>query len=73
MVIRDEEWFICSVDPTSDTGSMLTCDGVSELVAGHTRLFLTKLEESVAVLDPADTVLELDCFINSNLFTLLTR
>ena len=53
VVIRDEEWLVRSVDPTSDTGSMLTCDGVSELVAGQTRLFLTKLEESVAVLDPA--------------------
>lgn len=60
VVIRDEEWLIRSVDPTSDTGMMLTCDGVSELVAGQTRLFLTKLEEGVVVLDPADTVLELD-------------
>ena len=48
VIIRDEEWLIRSVDPTSDAGSMLTCDGVSELVAGQTRLFLTKLEESVA-------------------------
>ena len=54
-VIRDEEWLIRRVDPATDGGMLLTCDGISELVRGRTALFLTSLEDSVDVLDPADT------------------
>jgi len=31
VVIRDEEWLIRRVDPSTDGGWLLTCDGVSEL------------------------------------------
>ncbi|MFD1558810.1 DEAD/DEAH box helicase [Paraburkholderia silviterrae] len=56
-VIRDEEWLIRRVDPTTDGGSMLTCDGVSALVRGQSALFLTELEDTIEVLDPAETEL----------------
>lgn len=56
-VIRDEEWLIRRLDPSSDGGYLLTCDGISDLVRGQTALFLTHLEDSIEVLDPAKTVL----------------
>ncbi len=54
-VIRDEEWLIRRVDPSTDDGYLLTCDGISDLVRGQTALFLTSLEDSIEVLDPAKT------------------
>ena len=56
-VIRDEEWLIRRVDPATDGGHLLTCDGISDLVRGQSALFLTTLEDSIAVLDPAQTEL----------------
>ena len=56
-VIRDEEWLIRRVDPATDGGYLLTCDGISDLVRGQTALFLTNLEDSIEVLDPAKTEL----------------
>jgi superfamily II DNA or RNA helicase len=56
-VIRDEEWLIRRVDPATDGGYLLTCDGISDLVRGQTALFLTSLEDSIEVLDPAKTEL----------------
>ncbi|WP_175701391.1 DEAD/DEAH box helicase [Burkholderia ambifaria] len=56
-VIRDEEWLIRRVDPTTDGGSLLTCDGISALVRGQSALFLTELEDAIEVLDPAETEL----------------
>lgn len=62
--IRDEEWLVRRIDPASDGGFLLTCDGVSELVRGRSSLFLTRLEESLSgsieVLDPASTGLVAD-------------
>lgn len=55
--IRDAEWRIKRVDHTNDGGHLLTCEGLSELVRGREGLFLTKLEETVRVLDPATTQL----------------
>jgi len=60
VVIRDEEWLVRRVDPSSDGGHLLTCDGVSELVRGRTALFLTELEDDIVVLDPAKTELVAD-------------
>ncbi|HZC22632.1 MAG TPA: ATP-dependent helicase, partial [Candidatus Binatia bacterium] len=57
VVIRDEEWLIRRVDHSSDGGYLLYCDGISELVRGRAAEFLTKLEDEIAFLDPADTVL----------------
>lgn len=56
-IIRDEEWLIRRVDPTTDGGWLLSCDGISELVRGQSALFLTELEGQVEVLDPAQTEL----------------
>ena len=55
--IRDEEWLIRRVDPSADGGWLLTCDGISDLVRGQSALFLTELEDSIEILDPAKTVL----------------
>src|SRR5437867_7305070 len=60
VVIRDEEWLVLRTDPTSDGGFLLTCDGVSDLVRGRPALFLTKLEDRIEILDPANTVLVTD-------------
>ena len=60
VLIRDEEWLIRRVDPSSDGGSLLVCDGVSELVRGRAAQFLTRLEERIEVLDPAATRLVAD-------------
>lgn len=57
VLIRDEEWLVRRVDPSSDGGHLLNCDGVSELVRGRNALFLTELEGDIVVLDPAETVL----------------
>ena len=56
-VIRDEEWLIRRVDPSTDGGWLLTCDGISDLVRGKSALFLTTLEDKIAILDPATTAL----------------
>lgn len=56
-VIRDEEWLIRRVDPSTDGGWLLTCDGISHLVRSQSALFLTELEDDIEVLDPAKTVL----------------
>ncbi|MDR3428222.1 helicase-related protein [Silvimonas sp.] len=57
VVIRDEEWLVRRVDPSSDGGHLLSCDGISELVRGQEALFLTELEDEIAILDPARTAL----------------
>ncbi|WP_285163556.1 DEAD/DEAH box helicase [Shewanella goraebulensis] len=57
IVIRDAEWVIQKVDPTSDGGSLITCEGISELVRGHEGRFLTTLEEYIDILDPKETKL----------------
>lgn len=60
VVIRDAEWVIRRVDTSSDGGHQLTCEGVSELVRDKETIFLTKLEDSVQILDPAKTELVSD-------------
>lgn len=57
VLIRDEEWLIRRADPSADGGSLLTCDGISDLVRGQTALFLTELEDDIEILDPAATLL----------------
>jgi len=59
-VIRDEEWLIRRVDPSTDGGWLLTCDGISDLVRGQSALFLTALEDKIEILDPATTALVSD-------------
>lgn len=59
VVIRDEEWLVRRIDPSTDGGHLLTCDGVSELVKGRECLFLTEMEgeKNIKVLDPRTTEL----------------
>jgi hypothetical protein len=57
VVIRDEEWLVRRVDPSTDGGYLISCDGVSELVRGRSPQFLSKLEDEIVVLDPAKTEL----------------
>lgn len=57
VVIRDEEWLVRRIDPSTDGGWLLTCDGISELVRGQSALFLTALEDEIAVLAPEKTEL----------------
>jgi hypothetical protein len=60
IVVRDEEWLVSRVDPSSDGERLLACDGVSDLVRGQSSLFLTALEGPIEVLDPAETQLVAD-------------
>lgn len=60
VLVRDEEWLIRRVDPSSDGGELLVCDGVSDLVRGRTAHFLTKLEDRIELLHPAQTRLVQD-------------
>ncbi len=60
VLIRDEEWLVRRVDPSSDGGELLVCDGVSDLVRGRTAHFLTRLEDQVELLHPAQTRLVQD-------------
>lgn len=57
VLIRDEEWLVRRIDPATDGGWLLTCDGISELVRSQSALFLTSLEDEIAVLDPEKTEL----------------
>lgn len=57
VVIRDEEWLVRRIDPATDGGWLLTCDGISELVRSKSALFLTALEDEIHVLDPEKTEL----------------
>ena len=71
VVIRDAEWVIRKVDLSSDGGYQLTCDGVSELIQNKTGIFLTKLEDDVQILDPAETQLVEDTSILGKNYTCL--
>ena len=55
--IRDAEWRIQRVDRSSDGGYLIVCDGLSELVRAKSAQFLTKLEQNIRILDPAQTEL----------------
>lgn len=57
VVIRDEEWLVRRIDPATDGGWLLSCDGISELVRSRSALFLTTLEGEIPVLDPEKTEL----------------
>lgn len=57
VVIRDEEWLVRRIDPATDGGWLLACDGISELVRSQSALFLTTLEDEIDVLDPEKTAL----------------
>ncbi|MGN0878091.1 MAG: helicase-related protein [Oligosphaeraceae bacterium] len=56
LIIRDEEWLVQRVDTTSSGEQALSVTGLSPLVQGQERIFLTSLEERIEVLDPCNTL-----------------
>lgn len=52
VVVRDEEWLVTGVDPTTD-GHLLAVQGLSELVRDTTATFYEHLD-TITVIDPAD-------------------
>ena len=59
VLVRDAEWIVRRVDHAPG-GYQMTCEGASELVRGREAVFLTALEPSIEVLDPAQTRLVAD-------------
>jgi hypothetical protein len=57
VLVRDAEWLIRRVNRTSTGGLAINVVGLSELVRNKEAIFLTEIEKSIAVLDPADTKL----------------
>ena len=60
VLIRDAEWLVRRVDRTSTGGQALQVVGISELVRNKERIFLTKIEPEVEILNPAETRLVAD-------------
>ena len=56
LIIRDEEWLVRRSDATSSSAQALTVVGISPLVQGQERIFLTSLEDKIEVVDPCNTV-----------------
>lgn len=57
VIIRDAEWLVRGVDRTSTGGQALSVVGISEIVRDKEAIFLTEIEKSVEILDPANTKL----------------
>ena len=55
LIIRDEEWLVRRSDITSSGAQALTVVGISPLVQGQERIFLTSLEDEIEVVDPCKT------------------
>jgi superfamily II DNA/RNA helicase len=55
ILVRDEEWLVRIYEPSTDGGHLIECEGVSELVRGVEASFLTTVEGTIEVLDPALT------------------
>jgi len=59
IVVRDEEWLVCSVRPSSRGRFAVHVTGTSELVRGKDSIFLSDLD-SIEELKPEETELVLD-------------
>ena len=57
ILVRSEEWLVRNAEPSTDGGQIVLCEGISELVRGTESRFLTKLDDDIQVLDPAETKL----------------
>ena len=57
LIIRNEEWLVRRTDRTSSGADALSVVGLSALVQGQERIFLTSLEgrENIKVVDPRNT------------------
>lgn len=57
VLIRGAEWIVKRKDVTGTGGQSLLAVGVSEFVRGREARFLTEIDKSVTILDPAETEL----------------
>lgn len=55
VIIRDEEWLVRRVDRTSSGSEALSVAGLSPLVQGQEKIFLSSLESDIRVVDPCNT------------------
>lgn len=60
ILVRDAEWLIRRVDPTTSGGQALTVTGLSELVRDREAVFLTELDGHPPLLRPEDTTFVAD-------------
>lgn len=60
ILVRDAEWLIRRVDNTSTGGQALRVVGISQLVRDKESIFLTEIDDKIAVLDPVKTKLVQD-------------
>jgi len=72
IVIRDAEWIVRSVEPSTDKGYVIEAVGLSPVVKDRTMFFLTALEDSITILKPEQTALVTDLsgeYIHTRLYT----
>lgn len=55
VIIRNEEWLIRRVDRTSSGAQALSVVGLTPLVSGQEKIFLTSLDKKIEIVDPANT------------------
>ena len=55
VVVRDAEWLVTGTRSVRNGHQILECVGLSEIVKDDQSIFLTELEEDIAVLDPGQT------------------
>ena len=60
VVVRDAEWLVRRVDRSSTGEQVLRVVGISEIVRDKEAIFLTEVEPTIDVLDPARTALVQD-------------
>lgn len=56
-MVRDAEWLVTGTRSVRNGHQILECVGLSEIVKDDESIFLTELEEDIAVLDPGKTKL----------------
>ena len=55
VIIRNEEWLIRRIDRTTSGAQALSVIGLSPLVTGQEKIFLTSLDKKIEIVDPANT------------------
>ena len=55
VIIRNEEWLVRRVDRTSSGAQALSVVGLSPLVSGQEKIFLTSLDKKIEIVDPVNT------------------
>ncbi len=60
IVVRDAQWLVRKVERTRNSGFLIHCTGLSDIVRDKEMQFLSSAEKSIEVLDPAKTHLVQD-------------